>query len=157
MFFEDRSDQAILDDQFARLLTFPNVLITGHQGFFTAETLTNIAATTIANLDAFEQTSTALHPVTIEAPAMRAMADGLPASWPGPVRATRRRQPDFSAIGQILPLLLRSDTHVLAIEFLDRNGIVVIQLRRSGLPFGQRGACAAFNDGFLRRGDFPGH
>lgn len=69
LFFENRSDQAILDDQFARLLTFPNVLITGHQGFFTVEALTNIAATTIANLDAFEETGRPLHPVPFEAPA----------------------------------------------------------------------------------------
>lgn len=72
LFFEDRSDQAILDDQFARLLTFPNVLITAHQGFFTAEALTKIAETTIANIAAFEETGTPLHPVTIEAPAVRA-------------------------------------------------------------------------------------
>jgi D-lactate dehydrogenase len=80
LFFEDRSDQAIMDDQFARLLTFPNVLITGHQGFFTAEALTNIAATTIANIDAFEQTDTPLHLVTIGAPAVRAMPERVPAS-----------------------------------------------------------------------------
>jgi D-lactate dehydrogenase len=66
LFFEDRSDQAILDDQFARLLTFPNVLITGHQGFFTREALTNIAGTTIANLDAFERTGRPLHEIAIE-------------------------------------------------------------------------------------------
>ena len=65
LFFEDRSDEAIMDDQFARLLTFPNVLVTGHQGFFTVEALTNIAATTIANLDAFEKTGRPLHPVSI--------------------------------------------------------------------------------------------
>lgn len=69
LFFEDRSDQAIMDDQFARLLTFPNVLVTGHQGFFTVEALTNIASTTIANLDAFEQTGRPLHEVTATAPA----------------------------------------------------------------------------------------
>lgn len=80
LFFEDRSDEAILDDQFARLLTFPNVLVTGHQGFFTAEALTNIAATTIANIDSFEQTGAPLHPVTIEAPAVRAMAETVPAT-----------------------------------------------------------------------------
>jgi D-lactate dehydrogenase len=68
LFFEDRSDQAIMDDQFARLLTFPNVLITGHQGFFTVEALKNIAATTIGNLDAFEQGGEPLHPVMIEPP-----------------------------------------------------------------------------------------
>ena len=38
------------DDTFSRLLTFPNVLITAHQGFFTAEALANIATTTRATL-----------------------------------------------------------------------------------------------------------
>jgi D-lactate dehydrogenase len=37
LFFQDRSGQPMLDDQFARLLAFPNGLVTGHQGFFTAE------------------------------------------------------------------------------------------------------------------------
>lgn len=50
LFFEDRSDQVIADDVFARLLTFPNVLITAHQAFLTAEALDTIAATTLANL-----------------------------------------------------------------------------------------------------------
>lgn len=50
LFFEDRSARAIPDDVFARLLTFPNVLITGHQAFFTHEALSNIAATTLGNL-----------------------------------------------------------------------------------------------------------
>lgn len=54
LFFRDLSDRVIQDDIFARLLTFPNVLITGHQGFFTHEALTRIAETTIANLAAFE-------------------------------------------------------------------------------------------------------
>ncbi|MEL6963294.1 MAG: 2-hydroxyacid dehydrogenase, partial [Pseudomonadota bacterium] len=45
----------IPDDVFARLLTFPNVLITGHQAFFTAEALTSIAETTIANVTSFER------------------------------------------------------------------------------------------------------
>lgn len=63
LFFEDRSDQTIVDDQFVRLLTFSNVLVTGHQGFFTLEALTAIAETTIANLDAFERTGSPLHPV----------------------------------------------------------------------------------------------
>jgi D-lactate dehydrogenase len=66
LFFEDLSDQPIQDDVFARLLTFPNVLITGHQAFFTAEALQAIAETTIANLTAFEETGTALHEVTPE-------------------------------------------------------------------------------------------
>jgi D-lactate dehydrogenase len=63
LFFEDRSDRMIPDDIFARLLTFPNVLITGHQGFFTTEALTAIAATTLANIAAFEATGHALHEV----------------------------------------------------------------------------------------------
>jgi D-lactate dehydrogenase len=66
LFFEDLSDQLIRDDVFARLLTFPNVLITGHQGFFTAEALRAIAETTIANLTAFEATGTPMHEVTAE-------------------------------------------------------------------------------------------
>lgn len=63
LFFEDRSAETIMDDLFARLLTFPNVLITGHQGFFTVEALTAIAETTFANIDAFERTGLPLHPV----------------------------------------------------------------------------------------------
>lgn len=50
VFFEDLSDRVIPDDALARLLTFPNVLITGHQAFFTKEALTCIAETTLANL-----------------------------------------------------------------------------------------------------------
>ncbi len=56
IFFDDRSEQLIQDDVFARLLTFPNVLITGHQAFFTADALKAIAETTIANITAFEAT-----------------------------------------------------------------------------------------------------
>ena len=41
----------LLDDVFARLTTFPNVLITGHQAFFTQEALEGIAGVTLANLD----------------------------------------------------------------------------------------------------------
>jgi len=64
LFFEDLSDTVIQDDLFARLLTFPNVLITGHQAFFTTEALTAIAETTIANITAFEATGSAIHMVT---------------------------------------------------------------------------------------------
>ena len=52
MFFEDLSGEIIQDDVFERLLTFPNVIITGHQAFFTAEALNNIAETTLSNLTA---------------------------------------------------------------------------------------------------------
>lgn len=50
LFFEDLSMQVIQDDVFSRLLTFPNVLITGHQAFFTREALNAIAETTLSNL-----------------------------------------------------------------------------------------------------------
>ena len=50
LFFQYRSMEIIQDDVFQRLLTFPNVIITGHQGFFTLEALTEIAQTTIRNL-----------------------------------------------------------------------------------------------------------
>jgi len=54
IFFEDRSGLILSDDVFARLLTFPNVIINGHQAFFTREALLNIAATTIENITKFE-------------------------------------------------------------------------------------------------------
>lgn len=55
LFFRDLSGQALQDDVFARLMTFPNVLVTAHQGFFTHEACTAIAHTTITNATAFEQ------------------------------------------------------------------------------------------------------
>ena len=66
LFFEDLSERAIRDDLFARLITFPNVLITGHQGFFTAEAMSAIAETTIGNITAFETDGRPLHPVSVE-------------------------------------------------------------------------------------------
>lgn len=55
LFFEDLSAQVIQDDVFARMLTFPNVLITAHQAFFTRQALEAIARETLANITAFEQ------------------------------------------------------------------------------------------------------
>ncbi|MCA1990971.1 MAG: 2-hydroxyacid dehydrogenase [Coleofasciculus sp. S288] len=55
LFFEDLSNAVIQDDVFQRLLTFPNVIITGHQAFFTDNALKKIAETTIANITDFEQ------------------------------------------------------------------------------------------------------
>ena len=69
LFFEDRSDRPIADQQFARLLGFPNVLVTGHQGFLTVEALRQIANTTIENVDAFEGTGRPVHEVTLDQPA----------------------------------------------------------------------------------------
>jgi D-lactate dehydrogenase len=50
LFFRNLSEQIIQDDIFQRLLTFPNVLITGHQAFLTREALTAIAETTMASI-----------------------------------------------------------------------------------------------------------
>lgn len=55
LFFENLSDQVIQDDVFSRLLTFPNVMITGHQAFFTHEAMTNIAQVTLDNIVAYGQ------------------------------------------------------------------------------------------------------
>ena len=54
LFFKDLSENIIQDDLIMRLLSFPNVLITSHQGFFTEEALIQIAQTTLDNIDAFE-------------------------------------------------------------------------------------------------------
>ena len=55
IFFRNLSDQVLTDDVLARLLTFNNVVVTSHQAFLTHEALTNIADTTLANLQEFEQ------------------------------------------------------------------------------------------------------
>jgi D-lactate dehydrogenase len=54
-FMEDLSGQIIQDDKLMRLLTFPNVVITAHQGFFTQDAMQGIARTTLENIDGFEQ------------------------------------------------------------------------------------------------------
>ncbi|MES2949525.1 MAG: 2-hydroxyacid dehydrogenase [Pseudomonadota bacterium] len=63
LFFRDLSGAGIQDDVFARLLTFPNVVVTGHQGFFTEEALAAIASTTLANLETFVATGKPMYPV----------------------------------------------------------------------------------------------
>lgn len=63
-FFEDQSNHAIDDDTLARLMTFPNVLVTGHQAFFTAEALTAIAQTTLRNLTELERTGSCVNAVS---------------------------------------------------------------------------------------------
>jgi D-lactate dehydrogenase len=55
LFFEDLSNVVLMDDVFARLLTFPNVVITGHQAFFTSNALEDIVDTTLANVRDIEQ------------------------------------------------------------------------------------------------------
>lgn len=55
LFFRDLSETIIEDDTIARLMSFSNVLVTAHQGFFTHEALTQIAAVTLNNIKAFEK------------------------------------------------------------------------------------------------------
>ena len=55
LFFEDHSEDILLDDKIARLMTFKNVIITSHQAFLTDTGLKNIAETTIYNLECFEK------------------------------------------------------------------------------------------------------
>ena len=64
LFFEDRSATIIQDDRFTRLLTFPNVVITAHQAFFTQEALANIAEVTLNNVRQIEQDAPCANLVT---------------------------------------------------------------------------------------------
>ena len=63
VFFENLSNTIINDDVLMRLTTFPNVIITSHQGFFTREAVENIAATTLANIDEFAASGACSHAV----------------------------------------------------------------------------------------------
>jgi D-lactate dehydrogenase len=67
VFFEDLSGQILHDDELARLLTFPNVLITAHQAFLTKEALSEIARVTVANLIAFATGQPFLPGTTLDA------------------------------------------------------------------------------------------
>jgi len=63
LFFEDFSNLVLQDDVFARLQTFPNVLITGHQAFFTRNALESIAHTTLSNLTDMEESGQSVNQV----------------------------------------------------------------------------------------------
>ena len=65
LFFRDLSNEVVQDDVFARLLTFPNVLVTGHQAFLTHRALNNIAETTLRNFTEFQQTGRCQNAVTL--------------------------------------------------------------------------------------------
>ena len=54
-FYEDKSDKMIDDDVLARLLMVPNVVLTSHQAFFTAEALHNIAVSTLDSVKEFAE------------------------------------------------------------------------------------------------------
>lgn len=55
IFFKNLSEEIMQDEQIARLMTFPNVLVTGHQAFLTKEALEQISKITLANISAFEK------------------------------------------------------------------------------------------------------
>jgi D-lactate dehydrogenase len=65
IFFQNLSEQVLQDDVLARLLTFPNVLITAHQAFLTREALSSIAQTTLQNLAAFASGSELINQVRV--------------------------------------------------------------------------------------------
>jgi D-lactate dehydrogenase len=66
LFFHDRSDVVMQDDVLARLMSFSNVLITGHMGFFTKEALTEIANITLQNLTEYENKVTLSNEVSLQ-------------------------------------------------------------------------------------------
>ncbi len=66
LFFRDLSERIIADDMIARLISFPNVLITAHQGFFTKEALEQIASVTLENINAFESGKALKNEIKIE-------------------------------------------------------------------------------------------
>lgn len=65
-FYEDTSDGIMGDDMLARLLSFNNVIMTSHQGFFTREALDNIAETTLQNISDFDERRTLVNEVRAE-------------------------------------------------------------------------------------------
>lgn len=66
LFFHDHSSEVISDDIFQRLMTFPNVLITGHQAFFTEEALSEIASVTLYNLQCFAESRSCENQIAIK-------------------------------------------------------------------------------------------
>ena len=65
-FYEDKSDRIIDDDTLARLLSFNNVILTSHQGFFTKEALHNIAEVTLRNIRDFLEGKPLINRVTLQ-------------------------------------------------------------------------------------------
>jgi D-lactate dehydrogenase len=67
LFFRDLSENIIQDDQIMRLMSFPNVLITSHQAFFTDEALSEIARVTYENIQSFEKGGNISNAVSLSA------------------------------------------------------------------------------------------
>jgi D-lactate dehydrogenase len=76
IFYEDLSGGVLQDDDLARLLTFPNVIITAHQAFLTREALADIAKITIQNLEALASGRPFADGSTLEAPALASAGAG---------------------------------------------------------------------------------
>ena len=74
IFFEDLSDQVLIDDALARLLTFPNVIVTSHQAFLTREALSDIARVTVQNLAALAAGKPFVEGTMLEGPALAPLA-----------------------------------------------------------------------------------
>jgi D-lactate dehydrogenase len=66
VFFRDLSAEVLQDDVLARMLTFPNVIVTSHQAFLTREALANIAGTTLGSISAFERGEPLVHEIRAE-------------------------------------------------------------------------------------------
>lgn len=65
LFFQDLSGEILDDEEISHLLTFPNVLITAHQSFFTSEALEQIATTTLQNMSDFESGKPLVNALTV--------------------------------------------------------------------------------------------
>ena len=65
LFYENLSERIIQDDVLLRLVTFPNVIVTSHQAYFTDTALQNISTTTVANLTAFERNAPLVNEVSL--------------------------------------------------------------------------------------------
>ncbi len=63
IFYEDFSVEGVQDDVLSRLITFPNVLVTSHQAYFTKEALGNIASTTLKSIKQFEDNQSLEHEI----------------------------------------------------------------------------------------------
>jgi D-lactate dehydrogenase len=90
LFFEDLSDYVLQDDVFARLLTFPNVIITGHQAFFTRNALDQIAETTLGNIRDFEHKRPQARTVILERMKKTEQSGAVAVHAPLPPEAGRR-------------------------------------------------------------------
>jgi D-lactate dehydrogenase len=67
LFYEDHSNEIMQDEMLARLLTFPNVIVTGHQAFFTKEAIQNIAETTLSGFTEFAEKGVCKNAIVPEA------------------------------------------------------------------------------------------